>query len=86
MVVGQYLRGSDFSLHSKFMECDCLPLRKSDPRCCSVSSHLSPPLAQSLLVEGLQEHDEKERGGDAEAEQDVASQVQCRVEVGVARG
>ena len=51
-----------------------------------MSSHLSPPLAQSLLVEGLQEHDEKERGGDAEAEQDVTSQVQCRVEVGVARG
>ena len=52
----------------------------------SVCSHLSPLLAQSLLVEGLQEHDEEERGGDAEAEQDVASQVQCRVEVGVSRG
>ena len=68
------------------MECDCLPLRKSKLRCCSACSYLSPPLAQSLLVEGLQEHDEEERGGNAEAEQDVASQVQCRVEVGVSRG
>ena len=47
---------------------------------------LSPLLAKRLLVVGLQKHYEKERGGDAEAEQYVAGQVQGRVEVGVGRG
>ena len=42
-------------------------------------------LAKGLLVVGLQEHDEEERGGDAETEQYVACQVQGRVEVGVGR-
>ena len=46
---------------------------------------LFPLLAKGLLVVGLQEHDEEERGGDAETEQYVACQVQGRVEVGVGR-
>ena len=49
-------------------------------------THLSPLPAKGLLVVGLEEHDEEERGGDAEAEQNVAGQVQRRVEVGVCRG